>query len=50
MVTIKTKKGTFRVNKEVFVTYMKNLWQYAQAKKQAENDIEESEVEESEGD
>lgn len=52
MVTIKTRKGTFRVNKEVFVAYMRNLWNYAQARKAAENDIEseESEVEENEGD
>ena len=52
MVTIRTKKGTFRVDRKVFIAYMKNLWNYAQARKAAENDIEseESEVEENEGD
>lgn len=38
-VYVKTKKGTYGLTKEEFVNYMHNLWERAQARKQARADI-----------
>lgn len=38
-VYVKTKKGTYGLTKEEFVNYMHNLWERAQARKQAREDI-----------
>lgn len=42
IVTIKTRKGTFRVTKKQFVNYMSKLWEYARTRKaEKENNPEE---------
>lgn len=38
-VYVKTKKGTYGLTKKEFVNYMHNLWERAQARKQAREDI-----------
>ena len=38
-VYVKNRKGTFGLSKEEFRNYMYNLWQRAQARKQAREDI-----------
>lgn len=45
IVTIKTRKGTFRVNKKQFVNYMSKLWEYAQARKAEKENISEEKQE-----
>lgn len=33
MVTVKTRKSTYRLNKEEFLAYMHSLWERAQTRK-----------------
>lgn len=39
MVKVKTKKGTYALNKNEFVKYMYNLWEKAQTKKLVQAEI-----------
>lgn len=41
MVTVKTRKGTYGLKKDEFVKYMHILWERAQARKAAREDIKE---------
>lgn len=47
-VKTKTKKGTYGLTKKEFVNYMHNLWERAQARKQAREDIKTMIIEEKE--